>query len=345
MKLYTPSSPHTHAENSISQVMMTVVKALLPGIVVYWWLFGWGVIAQLSLGILTALIAETIMLKLRDRPLGPFILDGSAIVTAMLLALSIPPTAPWWIIILGTTFAIVVAKHLYGGLGYNVFNPAMVGYAILLISFPKEMTTWLAPEGLQTTALDMQETAKFIFANTLPNGVTIDTISSATPLDYIKTQLGLGHNINSIVAESAVFGELAGKGYEWVSVSFLLGGLFLFYKRIIQWQIPLAMLLSITVLSATFYTIDPTHYASPVFHLFAGATMLGAFFIATDPVSAATTPRGRLIYGAGIGILVYLIRTWGGYPDGIAFGVLIMNMSAPLIDYYTKPRAFGHENK
>jgi electron transport complex protein RnfD len=338
MSLLTPSSPHFHANTSVTRIMLTVLLALIPGILVYTWIFGWGVIINLVWASLLAVAFETIMLKLRKRPVQPFLMDGSAIITACLLALSIPPIAPWWVTVIGIFFAIVVAKHLYGGLGHNPFNPAMVGYAILLVSFPVEMTAWAAPEGLREAALGFGESIAIIFGGL----ASYDGITSATPLDYLKTQLSLDQNIQDIMLGSQIYGDFAGRGFEWVSIAFLVGGLFLIYKKVINWHIPASILISLAVISGIFYVIDPEHYASPSFHLFAGATMLCAFFIATDPVSAATTPRGRIYYGIGIGALIFIIRTWGGYPDAVAFAVLLMNLSAPTIDIYTRPRVFGH---
>ncbi len=338
MSLYTPSSPHMHANTSIAQVMSKVLLALLPGIAAYVWLFGWGIVVQLSFATLLALAAEALMLRLRRRPLLPFLSDGSAIVTAWLLCLSIPPIAPWWITAIGVLFAIVLAKHLYGGLGYNPFNPAMVGYAALLISFPAEMTAWQAPQ-----ALDLAQAASLIFL--APPREVLDAVTGATPMDFLKTQLGLDKTVDEVIGHGPLFGYLAGKTQEILNLMFLLGGLWLIRQRIIGWQIPAAMLASLATIAAVFHLYDPQQFASPAFHLASGAVMLGAFFIATDPVSASTTPRGRLIYGAGIGILIYVIRTWGGYPDGVAFAVLLLNICAPTIDYYTKPRVFGHGDK
>ncbi|MDH5301445.1 MAG: electron transport complex subunit RsxD [Gammaproteobacteria bacterium] len=337
MKLLTPSSPHFHASNSVTRIMLIVLLALVPGLLTYGWFFGAGVYINLLLACVFALGLEALMLKLRNRPLAPFLSDGSALVTAFLLALSIPPIAPWWITLLGVFFAIVVAKHLYGGLGHNPFNPAMVGYAILLISFPREMTSWVASVDLRETSLGLSESLQIIFGQS-----GIDSVTGATPLDHIKTQLGQNHDISDILRDSPIFGELAGKGFEWVSIAFLLGGLLLIHKKIISWQIPAAVLISLAVCAGIFHLIDPEHYASPTFHLFAGATMLCAFFIATDPVSACTTPRGRIYFGIGIGVLIFVIRTWGGYPDAVAFAVLLMNLAAPTIDYYTRPRVFGY---
>jgi len=341
MSLLTPSSPHFHANNSVMRIMFTVLLALVPGILTYSWFFGAGIYINILWACLLAVGFEALMLTLRKRPLAPFLSDGSAVVTAVLLALSIPPIAPWWITLLGIFFAIVVAKHLYGGLGHNPFNPAMVGYAVLLVSFPREMTAWAATDELREASLGLSDSFNVIFSGIASN-LAVDGITGATPLDYMKTQLSQSHNISNILLDSPIFGELAGKGFEWVSIAFLLGGLFLVQKKIINWHIPAAILVTLAICSGIFHFINPEHYTSPLFHLFAGATMLCAFFIATDPVSASTTPLGRIYYGIGIGVLIFVIRTWGGYPDAVAFAVLLMNLAAPTIDHYTRPRVFGY---
>lgn len=322
------------APNSITRIMLNVLYALVPGIIAYVIYFGWGVILNIAVAIITAIATEVLMLRLRKRPIKPFIMDGSAVVTAVLLALAIPSLAPWWLIFIGVSFAIIIGKHLYGGLGYNPFNPAMVGYALLLISFPLEMTVWLQPE----SNLSFSQNLNYLLHANIHN-INIDSMTMATTLDTVKTQTGLGQSLSAIQANyPAVFGLFAGKGWEWINLMFLLGGLWLLHKRVISWQIPTAFLLSLAIMALLFSSTTDT---SPLFHLFGGATMLCAFFIATDPVTASTTNNGRLIYAAGIGIFTYVIRTWGGYPDGIAFAVLLMNMAAPTIDYYTRPKAFG----
>jgi len=334
-------SPYISGSTSVSVIMLKVLLALVPGIAAYVWAFGSGVLVSLVLASATALVSEAIMLKLRQRPVVPFLLDGSALVTGVLLALALPPLAPWWLVVVGTLFAIVIAKQLYGGLGYNPFNPAMVGYAVLLISFPAIMTQWPAPLSLAHTQLGFADQLHFIFSRALPDGVGLDAISSATPLDYLKTQLKLQHGVAEI-SQAPLFGALGGKGGEVVVGAYLLGGLYLLQQRIISWHIPTAFLLALAVLAAGFHMVDPAHYASATFHLFSGASLLCAFFIATDPISGPTTPKGKLIFAAGIGLLTWLIRTYGGYPDGVAFAVLLMNICVPLIDAYTQPRVFGH---
>ncbi len=336
MEFSVASSPHIPVTTSVSQVMRRVLYALVPAIVALIWLFGWGILFHIAIASAVALAAEATMLAIRGKSSRLYLSDCSALVTAWLLAVSLPSLAPWWITALGVGFAIVVAKQLYGGLGYNPFNPAMVGYVVLLISFPLEMSRWPA----LGHELGLLDTAQLIFAGQLPNGLTLDALSGATPLDTVKTQLGLGKSINEIHT-GPVFGIFAGEGWEWVSLALLAGGLWLVYTRTAAWQIPAGMLGAMALIAGVFYAVDPQANASPWFHLLSISSIYGAFFIATDPVSASTTPRGRLLYGAGIGVLAYIIRGFGAYPDGVAFAVLLMNIAAPTIDYYTQPRVFG----
>lgn len=336
------SSPFMFASNTVTRMMLWVVIALVPGIIAQVIFFGWGVLINASIAIASALLCEAFILYLRKRPITPSLLDGSAFVTALLLAIALPPLTPWWIPFVGTAFAIIIAKQLYGGLGYNPFNPAMVGYAMLLIAFPKEMTSWLLPLGLSQHAMSFSELLQYSFHGVLSTSLTLDAITGASPLDLLKTQTHLEKSIPMILQQSSqYFGSLAGVGWQWINLWFLVGGLVLIALRIISWHIPVAMLAALAIMAGIFYWQDPNVYASPLFHLLSGATMLGAFFIATDPVTAATTVKGRLVYGALIGILLYVIRQWGGYPDAIAFAILLLNMAVPTIDYYTKPRVFG----
>jgi electron transport complex protein RnfD len=342
MEFPTQTSPHLAPSNDLSRLMTQVMLALIPGSLCLLWFFGWGVLFNLLICTATAVVAEATALRLRKRPVVEVLMDGSAVLTGLLLGLALPPLVPWWIPLIGALFAIVVAKQLYGGLGYNPFNPAMVGFVVLIISFPLQMTLWGPPRGIGHELLSFADTFRLMFSDALPAGVMLDSITMATPLDTAKTELGLNLTWSEISA-NPLFGDYAGTGWEWINLAFLVGGLWLWKTRAIHWQIPAGMLSALFLVSFFFYIGDTDSYGSPVFHLFSGATMLGAFFIATDPVSAATTPRGRLYYGAGIGVLIYIIRTWGGYPDGVAFAVLLMNMAAPTIDYYTQPRVFGHK--
>jgi electron transport complex protein RnfD len=336
-------APHDVAPNSVGRVMRLVLYALAPAIVMHVMFFGAGLVVQMILGTGTALLAEAIVLRVRRKPMKQFLSDGSAIITAVLLAMCLPPLAPWWLVVSGVAFAILLAKHLFGGLGANPFNPAMVGYAVLLVSIPAQLTQWLPPQitGLQTADLGLTDTLRAIFTGALPQRLTWDAITSPTPLDALRTNLSLGQTMQE-AASSSIFGIFGGRGWDWVNLATLAGGIWLFVAHIIRWHIPVAVLAGLAIPAVVMYSIDPGSYAGPLFHLTGGASMLGAFFIATDPISAATSERGRLFYGFGIGLITYVIRTWGGYPDGIAFAVLMMNAAVPLIDRYTVPRIYGH---
>jgi electron transport complex protein RnfD len=343
MTFSTAPAPHVVTPNDVGRVMRIVLYALLPTIVVQVWFFGPGLLVQILLGSVTAVAAEALALRLRRKPIEPFLKDGSALITAALLALCLPPLAPWWLVVSGTIFAILLAKHLYGGLGANPFNPAMVGYAVLLVSFPVQLLQWLPPAGMETehATLSLGETIQTILTGSPPARLTWDAVTSPTPLEALRTNLKMGMTMAEAQA-APIFGAFGGRGWEWINLATLAGGVALLVLRVIRWHIPVAMLGAIVVCASLMYIIDPGAYAGPIFHLTSGASLLGAFFIATDPVSAATSDRGRLIYGAGIGVLTYVIRTWGGYPDGVAFAVLLMNLSVPLIDRYTIPRIHGH---
>ena len=340
-------SPFITKASSVREIMFKVLLALIPGIAAYVWYFGPAILVSITLASITALATEAAMLRLRKRPIAPFLRDNSALLTAWLLALSIPPLAPWWLVVVGTMFAISISKHLYGGLGSNPFNPAMVGYAVLIISFPVQMTHWITPHGLGQingqVALSIMQQLQYIFSGLLPAGATLDAVTMATPLDTLKTQLHLGHPVTDILG-MPIYGTLAGHGSEMVALAFVLGGIYLLANRIITWHLPLAFLGSLFITAGIFHLANPAHYVEPLFHLFSGAAMLGAFFILTDPVTSPTTIRGKFIFAAGAGFLTYIIRVFGGFPDGIAFAVLLMNICVPLIDLYTQPPVFGKKH-
>ncbi len=325
---------------SVRRIMLQVLVALLPGIVAYVWLVGPIILFQLLLASGAALSGEALMLKLRGRPPAAFLTDGSAVVTAWLIALTFPPMAPWWLVIVGTLFAIVVAKHLYGGLGQNPFNPAMVAFAACIVSFPALMSQWPAL-GLQLSLREQFE----LVAGLAPR---VDMMSGATPLDAIKTALKVGEgsvDVPTLLATQEVFGNFAGRGWEWVTTGYLLGGLWLWQRKVIAWQAPAAFIAGLSLLAAALWAWHPEHFANPLFHLFSGGAMLGAFFIVTDPVSGCTTARGKLIFGFAAGVLAYVIRVFAGYPDGVAFAVLLMNLCVPLIDMHTQPPIFGMKKR
>jgi len=336
----TGGAPHTPSQATVARVMLQVLLALVPGILAQAWFFGPGVFVQIILASLFALTFEALMLRLRGRPLKPFINDYSAVVTAVLFAVCVPPLAPWWISCIAMLFGIGFAKHLYGGLGQNVFNPAMVAYVVVLISFPQAMTAWLPPAALAGHSLGLADTLTTILTGRVPVAGGWDAITQATPLDLLKTGVEAGRMIPEI-RSAPIFGDFGGKGWEWIANWFAIGGFFLLYRRVIGWQVPAAVLGSVLLLSLPFWLADPDSNPFPLQHVFSGGLVLAAFFIATDPVSGCVSDRGRLIFGAGVGIITLVIRRWGGYPDGVAFAVLLMNMAAPLIDRYTRPRMYG----
>lgn len=342
MKFAISPAPHAPPITSVPIVMRRVLFALTPAAVAHVWYFGSGFIINFAVAAVFALLAEAAVLQLRRRPTRFALKDGSALVTAALLAFAIPPLVPWWVPAFGAAAAIVLAKHLYGGLGRNLFNPAMVGYVLLLVSFPVELTQWIPPRmgDLDYQRLALLDNVTYSLTGRLPSDTNIDALTRATPLDIVKEGLRGAQSFEELRANS-LFGDFGGRGWEWINNYIALGGLYLLYLGIIRWHIPVAVFAGVLAPATLLYLIDPSGFASPGFHLFSGATMLGAFFIATDPVSAAESVRGRLIYGGAIGILTYAIRTWGGYPDGFAFAVLLMNAAVPLIDRYTRPRIYG----
>ena len=329
-----------NSNKSIGSVTRQVLYALIPGTLLMSWIFGWGVLTNLLLATLFCLGFEVIAVKCRQRSVKIALSDYSAVVTAWLLAISLPPMMPWWMLMIGCCFAIIVAKHFYGGIGNNPFNPAMVGYVVLLIAYHLQMTQWLAPSHLVEQLPSLSHTLGVVFAGT---DLGIDTITMATPLDTLKTELGLSKTLGEI-RSTALFGNLAGAGWEWIAALYALGGLYLVYLKIIPWQTPLALIAGMGVMATVFTLVMPDYYAPPTFHIITTGCILGAFFIATDPVSGCSSTRGRIIFAAGVGAIAYIIRGWGGYPDGIAFGVLLMNMAAPLIDHYTVPKAYGQSS-
>jgi len=338
MSFLRASSPHAHAANNTANVMQTVLLATLPGLLALTVFFGPGSIINILLALVFCLAGEALVLSLRKRPLGFYLRDYSAAVTAVLLGLALPPYCPWWVVMVASVSAIIIAKQLYGGMGYNPFNPAMVGYVVVLISFPLQMSQWPSPAPLLESLPSISASLSQVFT-----GQGLDAYTSATALDIVKqnnSQL-----ISQVYADNDLLrsGSLAGAGWEWVNLGFLMGGLYLLYKKVFTWHAPVAMLASLSLFALLGYDSGSSQSGGSLsLHLFSGATMLGAFFIITDPVSSAVSNKGRLIFGAAVGALVYLIRVLGNYPDAVAFAVLLMNFAAPFIDYYTVPRSYGH---
>jgi len=336
-------SPYWSARVATPSLMLQVLAALVPAAIAHVWFFGPGFIFNLLVAALFAVGGEYLVMVLRKRPPEVALMDFSALVTAALLAFALPSLTPWWVTATGALFAIVVAKHLYGGLGFNIFNPAMAGYVVILIAFPMHLNLWIAPRigDIDYQYLTILQTLKFTLTGILPDTLGFDAVSRATPLDVMKSGLNGMRTVSEIRA-NPIMGDFGGRGWEWIGNFLAIGGFWLLVKKIIRWQIPVGVGIGLLIPAGIMYLVEPGTNPSPGFHLFSGATILCAFFIATDPVSAATSPKGRLIFGVGIGFLIYCVRTWGSYADGVAFAVLMMNMAVPAIDYLTKPHIVGH---
>ena len=301
--------------------MGLVLLACLPGLLALFWLHGWGVLLNLLLCASAALLCEAALLILRAQPLNATLNDGSALVTAVLLAAALPTLAPWWLPVVATGVAIGIGKQAFGGVGRNLFNPAMVGYAFVLLSFPLQMNHWPGP------VPGLLDSVQQVFAGS----DQIDAWARPTLLD------GLRHNrsltIDELFASHPGFGNMGGRDSEWVNLAFLLGGLFLLQRKVISWHAPLGVLAGLFVFSLMGWNGSGSDSnGSPLLHLFSGSTMLAAFFIATEPVSGPKNAWARLCFGLGAGLLIYLIRTWGSYPDGTAFAILLMNLATPALD-------------
>lgn len=313
--------------------MMTVLVALLPGIVVYVWQAGAGILVNLAIATATALASEALMLRLRKRPLWIALSDGSAIVTAWLIALILPSIVPWWLTMTGVLVAIVGAKHLYGGIGQNPFNPAMAAYCAVIVAYPALMSQWPSIDGVDfATQLHL----------ILGGSREIDGITGATALDAMRTGLRNQNDVRSILGSgTGTFGFAGGRGWEWIAAGYLAGGLFLLARRVITWHLPFGFIAGMGLMAGVFWLAAPNNFPSPLFHFASGGTMLAAFFIVTDPVTGTSSPLGKFIFAAGAGIIAWVIRTFGIYPDGIAFAVLLMNICVPLINHATQPVPVG----
>lgn len=317
-RLILSSSPHAHRDISIQRIMYTVVVALLPATVFSIYLFGWNAAKVICLSVGVAVAAEAVLCQVRHREMTA--LDGSAVVTGLLLAMNLPPSLPWWMIVLGAIMAIGLGKEVYGGLGCNPFNPALVGRVVLLISFPVQMTTWLVP-GMRNIPHDL------------------DAVTAATPLDLLKLE-GLA-GIQKFSTWDLFVGNIGGSLGETSALFLLIGAVLLLWKGYISWHTPVAFVGSVAVISFAFWVTDPSQYATPIFHIFSGGVILGAFFMATDMVTTPVTPAGMLYFGFGCGVITMVIRLFGGYPEGVSFSILLMNAMTPLLDAWTRPRVFG----
>lgn len=337
------AAPFTHAGASVERTMLLVMLALAPATAFGLYTFGWPAVLLFAVTVGSALAFEALMLALLGQPVAARLRDGSAALTGWLLALSLPPWAPWWIGVLGSAIAIVLAKQLFGGLGQNLFNPAMVARVALLISFPVQLTQWVVPA---TVAVD--HAPSFTQAAAIVAGVAkpADAVSAATALGHLKTEQSRGITVERASADlpppaMLALGTEAGSLGETSALLLAAGGLLLLALRVITWHIPVALLGTLGVCAWLANAFDPARFASVDVHLLSGAAVLGAFFIATDYVTSPVSRVGQLIFGAGIGALTWLIRSLGSYPEGLAFAVLIMNALVPLIDSAVRPRVFG----
>ncbi|NNC78490.1 MAG: RnfABCDGE type electron transport complex subunit D [Woeseiaceae bacterium] len=346
MEFQRREAPFLAPTASVSSMMLQVLLALVPAALAHVWYFGPGFIFNFIIAAGFCIGGETLMMRLRGRDPKIAIADYSALVTAALLAFALPSLTPWWVTGTGALFGIVVAKHLYGGIGFNIFNPAMAGYVVVLVAFPMHLNLWVSPRmgDLDYEFLTIFETLRYTLTGSLPDMLTFDSVSRATPLDAMKSGLNNARTVAEIHT-LPIMGDFGGRGWEWIGNFIAIGGFWLLIRKIIRWHIPVGVGAGLLIPATIMYLVEPGSNPSPGFHMFGGAAILCAFFVATDPVSAATSPKGRFIYGAGIGLLIYIIRTFGAYADGVAFAVLLMNMAVPAIDYLTQPHIVGHNDE
>lgn len=323
-KLLTVSpSPHVHTDDSTRKIMYRVVYALIPALIWSVFVFGLDALRVTAIAIVACLALEYVIQKYLLK-VKPSLYDGSALVTGILLAFNVPASLPWWIIVIGAIAAVGIGKLSFGGLGSNIFNPALVGRVFLLISFPVQMTSW--PVNQQNAA--------------------VDGVSSATPLAAIKEGITSGTPVSQLMqdmpsATDMLLGNISGSLGEISAILLIIGGLYMLYKKVITWEIPVSIIGSVAVIATIFWLVDPQSFVNPVYHLLTGGLMLGAIFMATDMVTSPMTSKGQIIYGVGIGAITILIRLFGAYPEGISFAILIMNAFTPLINNFVKPKRFG----
>ncbi len=319
------ASPHVHGDNSVKKIMWGVVIAMVPAMLVSIYYFGLDAVRVTLIAVAASIFFEWLFQKYLIKGADTY-MDGSAVITGVLLAFNVPSNLPWWIIVIGALVAIGMGKMSFGGIGKNVFNPALVGRVFLLISFPVQMTSW--PK-----------------ASPITDGI-VDALTGPTPLGIVKEGLDAGLTVEQVMAQLPSFmeqfiGGIGGSLGEVSALALLLGGFYMLYKKIITWEIPVSILLTVVIFSGIFWLIDPTHYVNPLFHLLTGGMMLGAIFMATDMVSSPMSRNGQLVFGVGIGLLTVIIRMWGAYPEGMSFAILLMNGVTPLLNNAFKPKRFG----
>jgi len=319
-------SPHIHTGDSTQKIMYRVVYAMIPALLWSVFVFGLDALRVTLIAVVACLAFEYIVQKYLMK-IKPTVTDGSALITGILLAFNVPSNIPWWIIVVGAMASIGLGKLSFGGLGSNIFNPALVGRVFLLISFPVQMTSWPV--------------------NKMSG---IDAVTSATPLGIIKEGLNNGVSVSEIYSKlptptDMFIGNIEGSLGEISALFLILGGIYLLIKKVITWHIPVSIIATAAIMSAIFWLVNPDLYINPVYHILTGGLMLGAIYMATDMVSSPMTPKAQLIYGVGIGVLTILIRFFGAYPEGISFAILIMNAMVPLLNRYIKPKRFGELKK
>jgi electron transport complex protein RnfD len=341
------NAPHVKTPDSITKIMWTVVLAMSPAFIYGIYLFGINAFILLTASVIAAVVAEAVTQYLLKKPIT--IKDGSAVVTGLLIGMNVPPGAPVWVVVLGSFFGIIIVKQLFGGLGFNIFNPALAARAFMVASWPVQMTThWhkfsgvnvLSPDAINRIGLKKE---------------AFDALTQATPLAVLKEgpQILQEYNISiqqlydmifsPQMLKSMAFGNIGGVIGETSAVLLLVGGIFLMFRRIITWHVPFSFIGTVGALAFAYYSftgLPPAHLIA-FSHVVSGGLFLGAFFMATDMVTSPVTPMGMIIFGMGCGIITFVIRIWGGFPEGVSYSILLMNAVVPLIDRYTRPRIFG----
>lgn len=329
-KFIVSPAPHIHSKENTKSLMRDVMIALSPTMLVSIYFFGFSAIKLILVGVISCVLVEYLIQKYLLKT-KVTINDYSAALTGVLLALNLPPSSPWWLILIGSIVAIGIAKMTFGGLGQNIFNPALVGRVFLLVSFPTLMTDWSIPQAWFRDG--------------------IDAITGPTPLAMVKEGLLAGQTIpeifaaNNFTVKQMLFIRMGGSVGELSAIALILGFIYMLIRRVIKPTIPVTIVCTVAIFSSFFYFADPTQYTDPLFNILTGGLLLGSIFMATDYVTSPMNTKGMIIYGIGIGIITVLIRYFGAYPEGVSFAILIMNATVPLLNKYCKPKRFGKEVK
>lgn len=328
-RIIISASPHVHSDRTSKKLMYDVLIALTPAFLVSIYLFGISALVMTLVAVASCILFEYLIQKYllkTEITVG----DGSALLTGILLAFNLPSSLPLWMVIIGSLVAIGIAKLSFGGLGHNIFNPALVGRVFLLVSFPVQMTSWPTPIENNLTMFDAVtgETTLGIIKEGLMYGETMSTLSERIP-SLMELLLGI----------------TSGSAGEMSALALIMGGLYLLMRKVITWHIPVTILVTMAIFTGIFWLLDSEHYANPLIHILSGGAILGAFYMATDLVTSPMTKKGMIIFAIGIAVITVVIRFYGAYPEGISFAILIMNAFVPLINTYFKPRRFGSRIK